>query len=73
MITGLPDGLRSALTVEARFTHDPIIDPSVTRQRALWAPKLPGSLQPGPFGRPIPGETLVLLGPVHSNRGLCQS
>ena len=61
MITGLPDGLRSALTVESRVIRDPIIDPSVTRQRALWAPKLPGSLQPGPFGRPIPGETLVLL------------
>ncbi len=60
-IIGLPDGLRSALTVESRVIRDPIIDPSVSRQPALWAPKMPGSLHPGPFDRPIPGETLVLL------------
>ena len=61
MITGLPDGLRSALTVESRVTGDPFIVPTVTRQPALWAPKLPGSLHPGPFDPPIPGEMLVLL------------
>ena len=59
-ITGLPDGIRSALAVEPPAADDQFIQAPLATEGAQLP--MTGGAEPSPFDRPQPGETLALLG-----------